>query len=84
MVCSNALYRTKKSNNLGLTIEDYEKAMCYAAAKCGWYFVDQYRTSINETNAHIALYDGLHPTNFGFRLAVKPWIEQFRILQATL
>ena len=84
VVCSNALYRTAKQNGLGLTLEDYEKAMCYAAAKSGWYFVDQYRTSINESNAHVALYDGLHPTNFGFSLAVKPWIEQFRIIKSIL
>ena len=84
VICSNALYRTKKQNGLGLGLEDYETAMCYAAAKSGWYFVDQYRNSINDANINVALYDGLHATNFGFRLAVKPWVEQFRILQSIL
>lgn len=84
VVCSNALYRTKKTNSLNLTLEDYETAMCYAAAKSGWYFVDQYRNSINDANIGVALYDGLHATNFGFRLAVKPWIEQFRNLYSIL
>ena len=86
IVCSNAVYRTfgGTENNLGLTLEDYEKAMCYAAARSGWHFVDQYRNSINAVNANVALYDGLHLTNFGYRLAVKPWIEQFNILQRML
>ena len=38
IICSNALVRTdreSKTNSLGLTFEDYEKAMCYAAAKEG-------------------------------------------------
>lgn len=84
VVCANALVRTdraSKENTLGLTLEDYEKAMCYAASLSGWYFVDQNRTSINEVNAPYTLYDGLHPTNFGYRIISKAWIEQFRILQ---
>ena len=86
VICANSLYkRNTNANSLGLKIEDYGRAMCYAAAKNGWHFVDQYRYGgINEENEPYSLYDGLHPTNFGFRLAVKPWIEQFRILQATL
>jgi hypothetical protein len=85
IVCANALYkRNTNANSLGLKLEDYGRAMCYAAAKNGWYFVDQYRYGgINEENEPYSLYDGLHPTNFGFRLAVKPWIEQFRNLQST-
>lgn len=84
VICSNALVRTdrtSKENSLGLTFEDYEKAMCYVASKEGWHFVDQNRYGgINEINAPYSLYDGLHPTNFGFRLAVKPWIEQMNII----
>lgn len=86
IVCANAVYRTfgDTENGLGLTLEDYEKAMCYAAAHSGWYFVDQYRNSVNATNADMALYDGLHLSNFGYRLAVKPWVEQFYIIQKSL
>ena len=84
VVCSNALFRKSNTNGLGLNLEDYEKALCYAATKSGWYFVDQFRVGINEINSDSTLYDGLHPTNFGFRLAIKPWIEQFRNLKSIL
>lgn len=84
VICSNALLRTDRAsdkNSIGLTFEDYEKAMCYVASKEGWYFVDQNRYGgINDVNASYTLYDGLHPTNFGFRVAVKPWIEQISII----
>ena len=84
IICSNSLVRTdrpSKENAIGLTFDDYEKAMCYVASKEGWYFVDQNRYGgINEVNAPYTLYDGLHPTNFGFRVAVKPWIEQIGII----
>nr|DAP18889.1 MAG TPA: hypothetical protein [Crassvirales sp.] len=84
VICSNALLRTDRAsdkNSIGLTFEDYEKAMCYVASKEGWYFVDQNRYGgINDVNASYTLYDGLHPTNSGFRVAVKPWIEQISII----
>lgn len=85
VICSNALLRTdrtSKENSIGFSFEDYEKAMCYVASKEGWYFVDQNRYGgINDVNSPYTLYDGLHPTNFGFRLAAKPWIEQIDIIQ---
>lgn len=85
VICANAFVRTDyegKPNTIGLNLEDYEKALLYVACRNEWYFVDQYRNSgINELNAPYTLYDMLHPTNFGFRLAVKPWVEQFKIIQ---
>lgn len=84
VICANALYRQSR---LEESIEEfplYEAALCYVAEKNGWYFVDQYRQSINEVNAPYALYDGLHPNNFGYKLAVKPWVLQLNIISKIL
>lgn len=87
VICANALHRnnsgyTSTSQNAnGDTLADFERALMTVAAKNGWYFVDQFRLSaIQDNSIDITTIDGLHLNNFGYTLAVKPWIEQFKII----
>lgn len=87
VICSNALRRNNASytsiskNTVGHALLDYEKALMHVASLNNWYFVDQYRLSgINDDTLQFTTLDGLHLNNFGYTLAVKPWIEQFTIV----
>ena len=87
VICSNALrrnnsgYTSTSQNEKGHTLVDYEKALIQIALINNWYFVDQYRLSgINDDTIMLTTLDGLHLNNFGYTLAVKPWIEQFMIV----
>lgn len=84
VICSNALrrnnsgYTSVSANSVGHTLVDYEKALMTIAEKQGWLFVDQYRLSgITDDSIHITTIDGLHLNNFGYTLAVIPWIWMF-------
>ncbi len=84
VVCSNALrrnnsgYTSTSKNKCGYGLVDYEHAMMDIASRNGWYFVDQYRLSgITDETLDITTIDGLHLNNFGYKLAVIPWISTF-------
>lgn len=86
VICSNALkrnnsnYTSTSKNTAGHALLDYEYAMMNVAARNNWYFVDQYRCGITDETIALTTLDGLHLNNFGYTLAVKPWIEQFNII----
>lgn len=87
VICSNALrrnnadYTSTSTNTAGHTLVDYEKAMMTIAALNKWYFVDQFRLSgITDDSIFITTIDGLHLNNFGYPLAVLPWISVFNSL----
>lgn len=91
VICSNALrrnnanYTSTSKNTHDHTLVDYEKALMRIAALNNWYFVDQYRLSgITDDTIDLTTLDGLHLNNFGYTLAVKPWIEQLNIVAAKL
>ncbi len=91
VVCSNALkrnnsgYTSISENTVGATLLSYERALMYVCALNGWFFVDQHRlTGITDDTLSLTTLDGLHLNNLGYQIAVKPWIEQFGILYATL
>ena len=55
------------------------------ASRNHWYFVDQFRLcGVTDDSIDLTTIDGLHLNNFGYTLAVKPWIEQFNIIARTL
>ena len=84
VVCANSLQDRggDTENKVGYKPSQYALAMMYVAAKNNWYFVDQFnKGGITAENTVYTTLDGLHPNNFGYTLAVKPWIEQFNILQ---
>ena len=82
---NNSGYTSTSQNSKGHTLEDYETALAYAAMKNGWYFVDQFRLSgLNDNILGSATLDGLHPNNFGFRLAVTPWYTMFNMIHDKL
>lgn len=87
VICSNALkrnnsgYTSVSENTEGYTLLDYEYALVNVAVRNNWYFVDQYRLSgITDETIMLTTLDGLHLNNFGYTVAIKPWIEQFSIL----
>ncbi len=87
VICANALrrnhsnYTSTSKNTVGHSLTDYEHALMDVAARNNWYFIDQYRLSgITDDTIDLTTIDGLHLNNFGYTLAVKPWIEQFNIL----
>lgn len=87
VICSNALrrnnsgYTSTSQNTQGHTLLDYEFALMNVAVRNSWYFVDQYRLSgITDETITLTTLDGLHLNNFGYTLAVKPWIEQIDII----
>lgn len=91
VICSNALrrknsgYTSTSENTQGHTLLDYEYAIMNVAVRNNWYFIDQYRLSgITDDTIGLTTLDGLHLNNFGYTLAVKPWIEQFGIISAKL
>ena len=91
VICSNALRRNNSSytstskNTQDHTLVDYEKALIRVAVLNNWYFVDQYRLSgITDDTITLTTLDGLHLNNFGYTLAVKPWIEQLNIIAVKL
>ena len=91
VICSNALrrnnsgYTSTSQNTEGHTLTDYEYALMNVAARNNWYFVDQFRLSgITDDSIALTTLDGLHLNNFGYSLAVKPWIEQFTIFARKL
>jgi hypothetical protein len=91
VICSNSLkrnhdgYTSTSANSKGHTLLDYEYALMKVAAKNNWYFVDQYRLSgITDETIMLTTSDGLHLNNFGYTLAVKPWIEQLNIVARKL
>lgn len=91
VICSNALrrnnggYTSISENTQGHTLLDYEYALINVAVRNNWYFVDQYRFSgITDETIMLTTLDGLHLNNFGFTMAVKPWIEQFNIVQSNI
>lgn len=82
VICFNALRRDKdgytstSTNSAGYKLLDYEKAIMAIAALNGWRFVDQFRQSeITDETLDITTRDRLHPNDFGYRLCVKPVIE---------
>lgn len=84
IICANALrrnndgYTSTSANAKGHTLTDYEKALIKVAAMNGWYFVDQFRMSgINDDTIDLTTIDGLHLNEFGYKLAVIPWVEMF-------
>ena len=84
IICSNALrrnnsgYTSTSENTAGHTLIDYEKALMTIAEEQGWLFVDQYRLSgITDDSIHITTIDGLHLNNFGYTLAIIPWVWIF-------
>lgn len=88
VVCSNALrrnnggYTSTSQNTQGHTLKDYEHALMDIASRNHWYFVDQFRLSgVTDDSIDLTTIDGLHLNNFGYTLAVKPWIEMFNIIK---
>lgn len=88
VVCSNALRRnnggyTSTSNNTqNHSLIDYEHALMDIASRNHWYFVDQFRLcGVADDSIDLTTIDGLHLNNFGYTLAVKPWIEMFGIIK---
>lgn len=78
---NNAGYTSTSENTEGLTMTDYEYALMNVAARNNWYFIDQFRlTSITDLTVMLSTIDGLHLNNFGYKQAVKPWIEQLNII----
>lgn len=87
VICSNALHRNNdgytstSENGNGDTLADFELALCNVAAMNGWHFVDQFRfSSVQDENLQATTIDGLHLNNYGYSLAVKPWIEEFNLI----
>lgn len=82
---NNSGYTSTSENTEGHTLLDYEKAVMTIAALNGWYFVDQFRMSaITDETLSITTLDGLHLNNFGYKLAVLPWVSAFDILYSKL
>lgn len=84
IICSNALrrnnagYTSNSTNTVGAKLEDYEKALMTIAANNRWLFVDQFRMcGVTDNSIMITTIDGLHLNNFGYTLAVIPWIQAF-------
>lgn len=91
VICSNSLRRNNSSytstsqNSIGHTLVDYEIALMAIASNQGWIFVDQFRLSgITDDSIMITTIDGLHLNNFGYTLAVIPWILAFDTLYNNL
>ena len=91
VICSNALrrnnsgYTSTSQNTQGHRLVDYEHALMDIATRNHWYFVDQFRLcGVTDDSIDLTTIDGLHLNNFGYTLAVKPWIEQFNIIARTL
>lgn len=84
IICSNALrrnnsgYTSTSENTQGHTLEDYELALMTIASKNKWIFVDQFRMcGVTDNSIMTTTIDGLHLNNFGYTLAVIPWIWAF-------
>lgn len=79
---NNSNYTSISKNSVGHTLADYELAiLTVAAMNTDWYFVDQNRLSgITDENLAATTADGLHLNNLGYTMAVRPWIEVFRML----
>lgn len=84
IICSNALrrnnsgYTSTSENTEGHTLEDYELALMTIASKNKWIFVDQFRMcGVTDNSIMTTTIDGLHLNNFGYTLAVIPWIWAF-------
>jgi|GEM_PF-1842165 hypothetical protein len=80
--CFNALrrnnggYTSTSTNAVGHKLVDYERALMTVAQLNGWIFIDQFRQSeITDETLDITTLDGLHPNNFGYQLAVRPWLR---------
>lgn len=91
VICSNALrrnnanYTSISKNTCEHSLVDYEKALVRVAVLNNWYFVDQYRLSgVTDETIDLTTLDGLHLNNFGYKLAVKPWIEQLNIIASSV
>ena len=91
VICSNALrrnhsgYTSVSENTQGHRLLDYEYALMNVAVRNNWYFVDQYRLcGVTDETIELTTVDGLHLNNFGYRMAVKPWIEQFEIIKGVI
>lgn len=87
VITSNALrrnnggYTSTSANAVGATLADYEVASMTIAELNGWLFVDQFRMSgITDETLSITTSDGLHLNNFGYTLAVLPWLPYFEII----
>lgn len=90
VICANALHRNNagytstSENGNGDTLADFELALCKVAALNGWRFVDQFRfSSVQDENLQATTIDGLHLNNYGYSLAVKPWIEEFNLISVS-
>lgn len=88
VVVSNATHRNQggytstSTNTAGCTLSDYSHALMCVAEIEGWYFVDVFNYGgITDDNLSYTTIDGLHPNNLGYRLSVKPWIEQLNIIK---
>ncbi len=84
VICSNALHRNNSgytstsTNSVGAKLMDYSLALMRVAAIEGWLFVDQFNnTAITDDTVSVTTIDGLHLNNFGYSLAVRPWLEVF-------
>ena len=50
-----------------------------------WNFVDVFNFGgIFDDNLNMTTIDGLHPNNLGYKISVKPWLEQLEILYEIL
>lgn len=82
VICANAMernnggYTTNSINTVGCRLIDYELALMEIATINNWLFVDQKRNSgIYEENLSKTTRDGLHPNDFGYSSAFRPWYD---------
>ena len=82
---NNSGYTSSSTNTVGCKLIDYSNAaMCVAEIE-GWNFVDVFNFGgIFDDNLNMTTIDGLHPNNLGYKLSVKPWLEQLEILYEIL
>ena len=74
---NNGGYTSTSKNTAGYGLSDYSNALMTIAELNGWYFVDVFNYSgITDDNIDITTYDGLHPTNLGFKLLATTWVAQ--------
>lgn len=80
---NNGGYTSTSTNSAGCKLSDYSNALMCIAEIEGWYFVDVFNYGgITDDNLSYTTIDGLHPNNLGYKLSVKPWIEQLNIIKA--
>lgn len=78
---NNSGYTSTSKNTAGYGLSDYSNALMTIAELNGWYFVDVFNYGgITDDNLDITTYDGLHPTNLGFKLLATTWVAQLNMV----